>query len=179
MAKPYNIIITNGEGQENVLNDNYSVSANIPGYNNTSIDPSTVNVVEGTNTYEFTIAASGTLTLHVTEEGTSTGRAVVGAKFIRCDAMGVTYGSEVETDSTGNATLPYVPYDANSDIEVYYKQTASDDSHLFDDTLKSAILKTSTLTVEIANTLPALRTFTLKDTNYNGLSINSGNITLN
>ena len=75
MAKTINIV--NGTGTSNLINDTYSVAAQVTGYNNASIDPSSVTVVEGTNTYAFTIAATGTLTLHVSDDGTSTGNPIV------------------------------------------------------------------------------------------------------
>ena len=135
-------------------------------------------MVEGTDTYELTISAEGTLTLHVTETGESTGTAVTGAKFIRCDSNGVTYGNEVITDATGNAQLPYLPYDAVNAPTIYYKQTASDGEHEFDSSLKSITLETNTKTLEVMNTLATLRTIKLNDANYSGLPITNGSITL-
>lgn len=178
MNNQYNIIISNGSGTENVLNGNYSVTSQVTGYLDTSIDPSTLNVVEGTNTYDLKISAEGTLTLHVTETGESTGTAIQGAKFIRCDADGNTYGTEIETDVTGNVSFENVPYDANNAPLIYYKQTATSGNHEFDSSLKNISLESITKTVEVSNPLAALRTFTLKDANYEGLSIASGNITL-
>lgn len=179
MAKPYNISIVNGEGTSNLLNGEYSVESNTVGYLNSSIDPKTLNVVEGTNTYELTISAEGTLTMHVTETGESTGTAVVGAKFIRCDAEGNTYGQEITTNEVGNAEFQYLPYDSTNAPIIYYKQTSSDSEHEFDSSLKSISLETSTKTIEIANALPALRTIKLTDANYSGLPIASGSIVLN
>ena len=65
------ITITNGTGTSNIINGNFNVTSNVNGYDNTSINPSSVNITEDTNTYQFTISASGTLTLHVTEDGTA------------------------------------------------------------------------------------------------------------
>lgn len=178
MAKPYNVIITNGVGSSNVLNGEYSITSNTTGYNNLSIDPSTLNVVEGTNEYELKIEAEGALTLHVTETGESTGTAVIGAKFIRCDSEGNTYGTEIETDSVGNAVFNNVPYDASNAPTIYYKQTSSDGEHEFDGTLKNITLEASTKTLEVTNTPPVSRTFKLTDKNYLGLPISTGSITL-
>lgn len=178
MAKSYNITIANGSGQANVLNGSYSVSSNTTGYLDSSIDPKTLEVVEGTNEYQLKISAEGTLTLHVTETGESSGTAVVGAKFIRCDSNGNTYGTEVTTDASGNAVFNNVPFDASNAPIIYYKQTATDDSHTFDASLKNITLESSTKTVEVINPLPATRTFTLTDANYSGLPIASGSIIL-
>lgn len=175
----YNINITNGEGTENILNGDYTVTASSNGYDESTIDPASITVVEGTNEYSFTIGATGTLTLHVTEDGTSTGTAVVGAKFIRCDSEGNTYGTEITTDSTGNAVFNNVPFATTDAPLVYYKQTASDGAHEFDDTLKNTTLTTSTSTLEIENSIAALRTIKLTDENYEGLGIASATISLN
>lgn len=175
----YNISITNGEGAENILNGDYTVTASSNGYDGSTIDPASITVVEGTNEYSFTIGATGTLTLHVTEDGTSTGTAVVGATFIRCDSEGNTYGTEITTDSTGNAVFNNVPYASTDAPIIYYKQTKSDGAHAFDDMLKNTTLTTSTSTIEIENNIPALRTIKLTDENYDGLDIASATISLN
>ena len=59
------------------------------GYDSSTLTPNSVNVVDGTNIYAFTISATGTLTLHVTDTGDpGTGVDIVGAKFIRTDSTG-------------------------------------------------------------------------------------------
>lgn len=178
MANPYTITITDGSGTANVMDGNYTVTSNTNGYLDSSIDPSTITVSEGTNEYNLTIAAEGSLTLHVTETGESSGTAVVGATFIRCDKNGNEYGTSVTTDQTGNAILPNLPYATSNAPVVYYKQKSSDGNHLFDDTLKNVTLESQTTTIEVTNALPPVRTFNLTDKNYNGLNIDSGTITL-
>lgn len=178
MAKPYTVSIVNGQGTANVLNDTYNVTANCVGYDNNSIDPNSVTVVEGTNSYEFLISANGSLTFHVTETGLVDGTPVIGAKFMRCDASGTTYGTEVTTDQSGNAVLLNLPFDSTDAPNVYYKQIASDGNHEFDSSVKTINLTTLSTTLEIANTIAIERTFTLKDKNYNGLAIDSGTINL-
>lgn len=177
MAKIINI--NNGQGTESLINGSYTVTASATGYDNTSINPSTVSIVEGTNTYQFTIAATGTLTLHVTEDGTTTGTPIVGATFIRTDSTGNEYGSAITTDSNGDAVFNNVPYDSTSAPTVYYKQTASDGDHEFVNTVQSTTLTTSTSTVEIQNTPGATRTITLTDSNYANLPIDTATLTLN
>lgn len=172
------VIITNGVGTSDLVNGTYSVSASVPGYTNTSIDPSSLTVVEGTNEYSFTISADGTLTLHVSEDGTSTGTAVVGATFVRTDASGTEYGNPVTSGSDGNAVFQNVPYDETGAPTIYYKQTASDGNHEFDNTVKSITLNTQTQTIEVTNAPGATRTVNLTDANYNNLPIGSGTLTL-
>jgi len=176
MAKIINI--TNGQGTESLINGSYTVTANAVGYDNSTINPSSVSIVEGTNTYQFTISATGTLTLHVTEDGTTTGTPIVGATFIRTDSTGNTYGSAITTDSNGDAVFNNVPYDATNAPTIYYKQTASDGDHEFSDLVQSTTLTTSTETIEIQNTPGATRTITLTDSNYSNLPIDTATLTL-
>ena len=170
--------ITNGVGQEAVINGNYTVSANVVGYDDTSISPSTVNITEGLNTYAFTISADGTLTLHVTDDGTTTGNPIIGATFKRTDVNGTEYGDVITTDSNGNAVFNNVPYAAENAPLIYYKQLTSDGDHEFSTNVNSTSMTTNTQTVEIQNAVGATRTINLTDTNYANLPIDSGTITL-
>ena len=176
MAK--NVIITNGTGTSNLINDTYEVTAEVTGYNNTSIDPSSLIVTDSINSYAFTIAATGTLTLHVTEDGTSSGTPIVGATFIRTDSTGTEYGTPITSDASGDAVFNNVPFAATGAPTIYYKQTASDGDHEFDNNVQSTTMTTDTSTVEIQNTIGALRTITLTDANYTNLPIDSATITL-
>ena len=176
MAKTVNIV--NGVGTGELINDSYNVTANVVGYDNASINPSTVNIVEGTNTYNFTIAATGTLTLHVTEDGTAGGTPIVGATFVRTDASGNEYGASITTDASGNAVFNNVPFAATEAPNIYYKQLNSDGDHEFDSTVQSTTLTESTATVEIQNSVGATRTINLTDANYANLPIASGVLTL-
>jgi hypothetical protein len=178
MAKPYTINIVNGTGQASVVNDSYTVSSSVVGYNNTSINPSSITIDGTTTTQNFTIAADGTLTLHVTEDGTVSGTPVVGATFNRTDAEGNIYGNVITTDSNGDAVFNNVPYAETDTPIIYYKQISSDGDHNFDNTVKNTTLTTSTETLQIENALPALQTFNLTDANYEGLKIDTGTITL-
>ena len=175
MAKT--ITITNGTGTGSLINNAYSVTASVAGYDNTSIDPASITVEEGTNTYAFTIAANGTLTLHVTEDGTASGTPIVGATFVRTDAAGYQYGDAITTDAQGDAILANVPYDATNAPTIYYKQTASDGDHEFEDNVKQIDLTESETTIQIANPAGDERTIRLTDANYANLAIESGTIT--
>ena len=175
MAKTINIV--NGTGTSNLINDTYSVAAQVTGYNNASIDPSSVTVVEGTNTYAFTIAATGTLTLHVSDDGTSTGNPIVGATFVRTDSSGTEYGSTITSDASGDAVFNNVPFDSENAPTIYFKQTASDGDHEFVNTVQSTTMTTSASTVEIQNAVGALRTINLTDSNYANLPIDSATLT--
>lgn len=173
-----NVIITNGTGSEELINGSYSVVANVTGYDNTSINPDSINVVPETNSYAFEISANGTLTLHVTNTGDSTGTPIVGATFVRCDASGNEYGTAITTDTNGDAVFNNVPFDTTNAPTIYYKQTASDGDHEFDNTLQSTTMTTDSLTIEVENPTGAVRTFTLRDANYANLPIDAGTLTL-
>ena len=176
MAKVINI--TNGTGTSELINDTYSVTSSVTGYDDASISPSSVTVVEGTNNYAFTIGATGTLTLHVTDDGTTAGTPIVGATFYRTDGSGTEYGTVITTDSNGDAVFNNVPYDASGAPTIYYKQTASDGNHEFDTTVQNTTMTTSTSTIQVQNSVGATRTITLTDANYSNLPIDSGSITL-
>lgn len=169
MAKT--VIITNGTGTVDLINDTYTVTSEVPGYDNSTINPSSITVDEATNTYAFTIAATGTLTLHVTETGTTSGTPIVGATFVRTDSAGNEYGTVITTDAEGNAVFNNVPYDATNAPLIYYKQTASDGDHEFDNTVQNTSLTTETETVEIINQPGATRTINLTDANYENLPV--------
>jgi hypothetical protein len=175
MAKT--VTITNGTGTVEIINGTYAVTSEVTGYDNTSINPSTVNVVSGTNNYAFTICATGTLTLHVTEEGTIGGTPVVGATFVRTDSNGTEYGTPITTDSNGDAIFNNVPYAATGAPIVYFMQTASDGDHEFDNTVQNTTMTTAAETVEITNTVGATRTITLTDANYENLPVAAGTLT--
>ena len=175
MAKIVNI--TNGTGSVELINDTYTVTADVTGYDNTTINPNSINVTSGINNYDFAIAATGTLTLHVTDTGLSTGTPIVGAIFIRTDSTGTEYGSQITTNSNGDAIFNNVPFDATNAPTIYFKQTASDGDHEFDNTVQSTTLTSSTQTLEIQNPTGASRTINLTDSNYSNLPIESGSIT--
>ena len=49
MSKEILIPITNGKGSKEIDNGNYTVTCTVPGYDNSTIDPSNVEIKEGTN----------------------------------------------------------------------------------------------------------------------------------
>lgn len=173
------VTITNGVGTAELINGSYTVDANVLGYDNTSITPSSINVVEGTNNYAFTIAATGTLTLHVTEDGTESGTPIVGATFIRTDSAGTEYGTQITTDAQGNAVFNNVPFAQTGAPLIYYKQLTSDGDHEFSTVVANTSLTTSTLTLQVQNAVGATRTINLTDANYANLPIDSATLTLN
>lgn len=179
MENQHTIPITDGVGSIALVNGSYTVASSTLGYDNTSIYPTTQEITEDVNEYNFTIAATGTLTLHVSDDGTNIGTAIEGAKFARCDAEGNTYGEEITSDTDGNAVFNYVPFSATETAPtIYYKQTVSDGQHEFDAQLKNVVLTTQTHTIEVENPAAATRNFNFTDANYSGLPIVDGEIIL-
>lgn len=175
----HTIPITNGRGSIELVNGNYKASATVEGYDETTLTPNNVTLVEGTDTYAFMISAKGILTLHVTDTGDKiTGVQVVGARFVRTDSTGTIKTSEITTDSDGNATFNNVPFSPSGNIEIYYKQIASDGGHTFDDTVKKVVMDEEIKTVEIANPQAPIRNFTLTDASFPSIVIKDGQIIL-
>ena len=174
-----NIPITNGKGSISIVPGTYDVTATADGYDASSLDPTSVTIESGIDDYAFTIAATGTLTLHVTDDGTEYGVQIVGATFQRCDSDGKTYGAVITTDGDGNAVFNYVPYSTSGTApKVYFKQISSDEEHTFSAGLQNTTLNTETVTIQIENPDANEKNFTLTDKNYAGLPIADGIITL-
>lgn len=177
--KTYQINITDGTATESILNGTYTATTTVSGYDASSITPTSVTITDNVETYNFTVAATGSLSLHVTAEGTPEGTTpIVGATFIRCDKLGNTYGSAITTNESGIATFTNVPFDASGNTNVYYKQTASDGEHNFDDTLQTLALTESTTTKEVQNPAAVTKTINYTDANYANLPIETATITL-
>ena len=173
-TKLYNVL----SGSAEILKDTYNVTASIPGYDNTTLNPTSITYDGSVTTYNFTASANGTLTLHVTDDGTILGEPIVGAKFVRTDSTGTyTYGSEITTDTQGNAVMENVPYAATGAPTIYFKQTASDESHTFDDSVQSTTLTEQTKTVEILNEGESSVELIVTDANYESLGLD-GTLTL-
>ena len=176
MAKQHIIPINNGVGSKEIDNGTYTITANIVDYDNATIDPASQEITEGIDNYSFTIGATGTLTLHVSDDGTKIGIPIVGAVFYLCDAEGNQYGDSIQSDDSGNAVFNNVPYSGEGNApEIYFKQISSDGEHTFNSELQNTTLTEETGIVEITNAAAAERTFNITDAN---LPIADGEITL-
>lgn len=179
MAKSHTIAITNGIGSTELVNGEYNVTSSTPGYDDSTISPSTQSITEDVDTYDFTIEATGTLTIHVSDDGTEIGIPIIGATFYRCDSSGKTYGDIITSDEEGNAVFNNVPYsETSTGPKIYFKQITSDEQHTFDDALQETTLEADSKTIEIQNPEATTRTFNLTDANYLGLPIEDGEIIL-
>lgn len=175
----HTIPITNGKGTIRLINGTYSAQAVVGGYNATTLNPKSVTIIDGVDTYNFTISASGILTLHVTDTGDpSTGVQVVGAKFIRTDSTGTVVGTEITTNEDGDAVFNNVPFAESGSSTIYYKQISSDGGHLFDDTVKSIVMTEETETIQITNSPAPVRNIMLTDASFPNIPITDGQIIL-
>ena len=85
----HTIPITNGKGSIELVTGTYNATAVAGGYDPSTLSPSSITIIDETDTYAFTISAKGTLTLHVTDTGDpDTGVQIIGAKFVRTDSTG-------------------------------------------------------------------------------------------
>lgn len=178
MSKTHIIPITNGKGSKELDNATYTVTASIPGYDNSTITPAEQEVTEGVLNYDFTISATGTLTLHVTDDGTEIGVPIEGAVFYRCDAEGTQYGDAITSDPDGNAVFNNVPFAEENAPTIYFKQTESDGEHTFSTELQNTTLTEETGIVEIMNAVAETREINVTDAYYENLPIENGEITL-
>ena len=65
----HTIPITNGKGSIELVTGIYNATAIAGGYDASTLNPKSVTIIDGTDTYAFTISAKGILTLHVTDTG--------------------------------------------------------------------------------------------------------------
>ena len=175
----HTIPITNGKGSIELVTGTYKATAVVEGYDVSTLNPTSVDIIDSTDTYAFTISAKGTLTLHVTDTGNpDTGVQIVGAKFVRTDNVGNIIGSEIVTNQDGNAVFENVPFAPSGSTAIYYKQISSDGGHTFDDTVKSITMTEESETVEITNPEAPIRNFTLMDASFPNIPIIDGQIIL-
>ena len=175
----HTIPITNGKGSIELVTGTYNAQAVAGGYDASTLNPKSVTVIDGTDTYAFTISAKGTLTLHVTDTGDpNTGIQIVGAKFIRTNSIGTIVGNEITTNENGDAVFNNVPFALTGSTAIYYKQISGDGGHTFDDDVKSITMTEASETVQITNPPAPVRNFTLMDASFPNIPIIDGQIIL-
>ncbi len=170
----YNVTITDGNGSQAMQKGTYNVTANVPGYDNSTLTPTTYTATDAEGSQTFTISANGTLTFVVNETGAAGGTPVTSGTIVMTDETGNTeYGQPVTIDSTGNAVFDNVPYGTTADpFTLYFKQLTTDDDHNIFDGVITVTMQSQTQTEYIVNTSTAVQTFTLNDANYTGLPVN-------
>lgn len=171
----YNVNIVNGVATVDLPAGSYTVSAvTVNGYKLDTLNPTSLTVTAAAAT-DFEIAADGTLTVHVTEDGTSGGTVVAGSKFQRCDKNGNTVGTEQTTDLSGNVSFSNTPY-GDLTSKIYLKNTQAAIGHVLLDDILEFIPTTQTQTCELAEPLVYTQTINLTDENYVGLNIENATI---
>lgn len=171
----YNVTITNGSGSQLMNPGEYTVSATYaPGYDLTSLSPTTYTATVPSGTGAFTLEASGTLTIIFNETGAEGGTPITSGMVVMTDQTGNTqYGSVVNIDSSGTAVFNNVPYGSvGTPYTLYFKQLATDSDHNIYADVFTVSMESATQTEYILNThIPTTQTLSLTDTNYTGLPV--------
>ena len=171
----YNVTITNGAGSQQMVVGEYNVSATYaPGYDMSTLTPTTFSATDTTQTGAFTLAATGTLTVIFNETGAQGGTPITSGTVVMTNAEGTEqYGSVVQIDANGTAVFNNVPYgSAQSAYTLYFKQLTTDAEHNIYPDVFTVGMGDQTQTEYILNTLnSALQNFTLTDANYTGLPV--------
>lgn len=171
----YNVTIINGTGSQTMEAGQYSVSAiYAPGYDLASLTPTTYTSTSSPQTGEFTIAATGTLTIIFNETGEEGGNPITSGSVVMTDSTGETqYGDVVEINSDGTAVFNNVPFGSEqSAYTLYFKQLTSDENHNIYESVFVVGMGFENQTEYVINTLKAvLQNFTLTDANYPGLPV--------
>lgn len=175
----YNVNIVDGEATVDLPTGDYTVSAvTVDGYQLDTLTPTTITVTETSTNHDFTIAATGNLTLHVSVDGAPGGTAVAGATFARCDKDGnIIAGSEQTTDASGTITFSNTPY-GDPTSKIYIKNTVAPLGYALIEDILEFSPTSQTETFEVAVPLVYTQTIGLTDANYSGLGIENATLTI-
>ena len=176
----YNVTIINGNGSQSMNIGEYDVSAvYAPGYDMDSLSPTTFSATSTGETGEFTIGATGTLTITFNETGAEGGTPITSGTVVMTDPTGEKqYGAVVEIDSNGTAVFNNVPFGSEqAGYSLYFKQLSSDKNHNAYENVFVVGMGAQTQQEYVLNTLKAvLQNFTLTDANYAGLPVNNAGL---
>ena len=171
----YNVTIINGNGSQTMQMGEYNVSAiYAPGYDMTTLSPTTYSVNSSVTTGQFTISATGILTMVFNETGAVGGTPITSGTVVMTDATGSTqYGAVVNIDENGTAIFNNVPYGSEqSAYTLYFKQLTSDENHNIYESVFAVGMGMANQTEYIVNSLKSvIQNFTLTDANYPNLPI--------
>ena len=171
----YNVTIINGSGSQTMEAGDYSVSAiYAPGYDMSSLSPTSYAASSTSETGAFTIGATGTLTIIFNETGAQGGTPITSGSVVMTDSTGATqYGPIIDIDSNGTATFNNVPFGSEqSAYTLYFKQLTSDENHNIYQNVFAVGMGDQTQTEYILNTLKSVpQNFTLIDANYPDLPV--------
>ena len=171
----YDITIVNGTGSETMDLGSYSVSATYaPGYDLSTLSPTTYSVTNSSSTGAFTLSANGTLTITFNETGALGGTPITSGTVVMTDSTGNTqYGPVIQVDSNGTATFNNVPYGSpEAAYTLYFKQLTSDENHNIYPDVFTVGMGDQTQQEYVLNTPKSvLQNFTLTDANYTNLPV--------
>ncbi len=173
----YDVTITDGIGSENMNLGQYGVSCTYaPGYDTTTLSPTSYTATSPSGSGTFTLSASGTLTIIFNETGEAGGTPITSGTVVMTDQTGNTqYGAVQNIDANGTATFANVPYDsAQSAYTLYFKQLTSDSNHNVYSSVFTVGMGAQTQTEYIANSpIATAQTLSLTDQNYSGLPVDN------
>ena len=153
----------------------YSVSAiYAPGYDMETLSPTTYTSTASTQTGEFTISASGTLTIIFNETGAEGGTPITSGTVVMTDSTGTKqYGEVVNINPDGSAIFNNVPFGSEqSAYTLYFKQLTSDETHNMYENVFVVGMGLQNQTEYVLNTLKSiLQSFVLTDANYTDLPV--------
>lgn len=176
----YEVSIINGVGSKIMEPGTYTVSAiYAPGYDMSTLSPTTYNVTTAGQTGDFTLSATGTLTINFNETGDAGGTPITGGTVVMTDVTGETqYGPVVEINDEGVATFNNVPYgSAQSAFTLYFKQLTSDENHNPYAEVFIVGMGDQTQTEYVINTPKTLaQNFTVTDANYPDMPISNATL---
>lgn len=177
----YNVTITDGIGSQTMNLGAYNVSATYaPGYDLSTLAPTSYTVESASQTGEFTLSATGTLTIIFNTTGATGGTPITSGTVVMTDATGaIQYGPVVQINAAGVATFNNVPYGSSqAGYTLYFKQLTSDENHNAYPEVLVVGMGGPTQTEYVPNTPKTIeQNFTLTDANYPHLPIE--NATLN
>ena len=175
----YNVEIINGQGTTAMKAGTYTVSATeAPGYDVTTLSPTTFTATTSASTGAFTLSANGTLTFVVNETGASGGTPVTSGTIVMTDSTGTTeYGTAVTISATGEAVFDNVPHGTQeAPYTLYFRQLTTDADHNIHEGVITISMTSATQTEYVQNLPLATASFTLTDANYSGLPIDSATL---
>lgn len=175
----YTVNITNGQGSQAMKAGQYTVSASsAPGYDISTLSPTTFTATTSTGSQAFTLSANGTLTFNVNETGAQGGTPITSGSIVMTDSTGTTqYGEVVSIGATGDAVFANVPYGTNeAPYTLYFKQLSTDAGHNIHTGVITVTMTAQTQTEYVLNSAISEQTFTLTDANYAGLPIQSATL---
>lgn len=150
------------------------VSNTIPGYTNATMEDFTV-PAESTQPIALKIAASGTLTVNLTD---ADGNPMQGGSFRLSNADGTEFYGEAVAVNNGVAVFEHVPYDPEDGITIYVAQTAVTPGYAPIAAPAEVTMDSAAETLNLTNSALTTATFTLEDQYYPGMVPLTGTVTV-